>query len=326
MAVHDHSEHDHDDHDDHSGHGHAGHGGHGGHGGHHHDVGDGSFRTMATAAGGNLALAILQLVVGITASSVALLADSGHQLVDVVGLVIAAFALRMARKEKANWSTYGWGRLDPAGALITSTLMIGASGWVIFESIKRLRDPEPVQGRLVIAVAIIGLLINGGSMFGLIRKGGKSMSTKAAILHLGGDAIGSVGVLIAGLFARAEVYWVDPAIALLLAAAIIVGAIRLLRSAFLVLLDATPQGLDVEALQRALTMQPNVQEVHHLHVWESRPEERTLTAHVRVDGELSLHEGQHLADGLRTLVLEKFNISHATFEVECHECTHAEHA
>jgi cobalt-zinc-cadmium efflux system protein len=281
---------------------------------------------MAAAAGGNLALAILQLVVGIIASSVALLADSGHQLVDVIGLVIAAFAIRMAKKQKATWSTYGWGRLDPAGALITSTLMLGASVYVIFEAVKRLRTPEPIESKWVIVVAIIGLVVNGGSMLGLIRTGEKSMNIRAAILHLGGDAVGSVGVLIAGVFASKGVYWVDPAIALLLAASIIFGNAKLIREAFLVLLDATPKGLNLDALQQTLSTQPNVEGVHHLHVWESKPEERTLTAHVRVNGELSLHEGQQLADGLRTLVLQKFNITHSTFEVECHECSHAEHS
>jgi cobalt-zinc-cadmium efflux system protein len=274
---------------------------------------------------GNLALAILQLVVGVLSGSVALLADTAHQMVDVVGLVIAAVSMRLAKKDTTTWSTYGWGRLDPAGALISSILLIGASIWVAIEAVQRLNSPEPIKSGWVILVALVGLFVNGGSMFGLLRKGGDSMSTKAAVLHLGGDAVGSVGVLIAGLFARRGLNWVDPVVALLLGVAISFSAFRLLRSAFLVLLDATPEGVDVAFLVSTLTKQENVVEVHHLHVWDVKPNERAMTAHVRVANELTIHDGQHLADGLRLLVKERFAITHATFEVECHECRHASH-
>jgi cobalt-zinc-cadmium efflux system protein len=321
-----HEDHDHDQHADHDdGHATHSHAGHSGHAGHHHHIGDGSLRVVAGAAVGNLALAILQLVVGVFSGSVALLADTAHQMVDVVGLVIAAVSMRLAKKETATWSTYGWGRLDPAGALISSTLLIGASIWVAIESIRRLNSPEPIKSGWVIIVALVGLVVNGGSMFGLLRKGGESMSTKAAVLHLGGDAVGSVGVLIAGLFARRGLNWVDPVVALLLGVAITFSAVRLLRSAFLVLLDATPQGMDVDQLISTLTDYDHVIEVHHLHVWDVKPNERAMTAHVRVANELTLHDGQELADNLRVMVKDRYSITHATFEVECHECTHASH-
>src|SRR5204863_7869368 len=140
-----------------------------------------------------------QVVVGILAGSLALVADSAHQLVDTVGLGVAAVATVLAARGVSARNTYGWARLDPFGGLLSALLLLGISVWIIVESIGRIRDPHEIHGVAVVVLAIVGLLVNGISAFALSRRAGSSLSVRAAVVHLMDDALGSAGVVVAGI-------------------------------------------------------------------------------------------------------------------------------
>jgi cobalt-zinc-cadmium efflux system protein len=289
---------------------------------HHHDVAasSGTLRTIVGALVANGLLTVVQVVVGVLAGSLALLADSAHQLVDTVGLAIAAAAAVLANRGVSPRNTYGWARLDPFGALLSALLLLGVSVWIIVESIGRIRDPHEIDGVPVVVLAIVGLLVNGVSAVALRRRAGSSLSVRAAVVHLVGDALGSAGVLVAGIAATAGVDWVDGVVAILIALLIVWNAFGLVRRAGALLVDATPPGLDPVDVTAAFTEDPGVVEVHHVHLWEMAPGEPALSAHVRLDGEPSLHDAQVVAERLRVVALDRFGVRHTTLDLECHSC------
>jgi cobalt-zinc-cadmium efflux system protein len=289
---------------------------------HHHEVASSSrgLRTVVAALVANGALTIVQVVVGLMAGSLALVADSAHQLVDTVGLAIAAVAGVLAARGVSARNTFGWARLDPFGGLLSALLLLAVSTWIVVEGVDRIRDPHGIDGLPVVVLAVVGLLVNGASAFALSRRAGASLSMRAAVVHLVGDAVGSAGVLVAGIAAAAGVDWVDGLVAIALALAIAWNAVGLARRAGALLVDATPPGLDPAQIALAFTSDPEVLEVHHLHVWEMAPGVPAISAHVRLDGEPSLHDAQVVAERLRVAASERFGVRHTTLDLECHSC------
>jgi cobalt-zinc-cadmium efflux system protein len=287
---------------------------------HHGGHGDRGVRTVVGALIANGALTVVQVFVGVFTGSLALLADSAHQLVDTAGLGVAAVASVLAARGVSERNTYGWARLDPFGGLLSALLLLGISVWIIVEAVGRLSDPHEIEGAPVIVLAIVGMLVNGVSALLLTRQAGSSLSMRAAVVHLVGDAVGSFGVLVAGVAAAAGVDWVDGVVAIALAVVIGWQAIGLVRRAGSLLVDATPPGLDPNALLRAFSSEPGVVDVHHLHVWEMAPGEPALSAHVRIEGDPTLHDAQVVAERLRSVASERFGVSHTTLDLECHSC------
>jgi cobalt-zinc-cadmium efflux system protein len=298
-------------------------------GAHHHDhhhhahgghASGSGLRAVMGALVANGVLTVLQVVVGVIAGSLALVADSAHQVVDTAGLAIAAVAGTLAARGVSTRNTYGWARLDPFGGLLSALLLIAVSTWIVVEGIDRIRDPHSIDGIPVIVLAIVGLLVNGLSAVVLHRRAGSSLSMRAAVVHLVGDALGSAGVLVAGIAAAAGVDWVDGAVAIALAVAIAWNAVGLVRRAGALLVDATPPGLDPLEVALAFTADPGVVDVHHVHLWEMAPGEPALSAHVRLEGEPTLHDAQVVAERLRELAAVRFGVSHTTLDLECHSC------
>jgi cobalt-zinc-cadmium efflux system protein len=288
---------------------------------HHHHVAPGSaLRTVVGALVANGLLTVVQVVVGLAAGSLALVADSAHQLVDTTGLAVAAVAGVLAVRGVSARNTYGWARLDPFGGLLSALLLLGVTGWIIVEAIGRVRDPHSIDGVPVIVLAVVGILVNGTSAVLLSRRGGASLSIRAAVVHLVGDALGSVGVLIAGIAAAAGAEWVDGVMAIAIAMFLAWSAFGLVRRAGSLLVDATPPGLDPVAVTDAFAAEPGVLDVHHLHLWEMAPGVAALSAHVRIDGSPTLHEAQLVAERLRVLASAEFGVTHTTIDLECHTC------
>jgi cobalt-zinc-cadmium efflux system protein len=289
---------------------------------HHHEVAasGGALRTVVGALIANGLLTVVQVVVGLLAGSLALVADSAHQLVDTAGLAVAAIAGILAARGVSTRNTYGWARLDPFGGLLSALLLLGASAWIVVQGLSRIRDPHSIDGVAVVVLAIVGLLVNGVSALALSRRAGSSLSVRAAVVHLIGDAAGSAGVLVAGIAATAGVDWVDGAVAIALALVIGWNAIGLARRAGALLVDATPPGLDPLEITMAFTADPGVVDVHHVHLWEMAPGEPALSAHVRLEGEPTLHDAQVVAERLRNVACERFGVSHTTLDLECHSC------
>jgi cobalt-zinc-cadmium efflux system protein len=283
-------------------------------------AGNRGVRTVLGALVANGLLTVVQVIVGLVTGSLALLADSAHQLVDTAGLAVAAVAGVLAARGVSERNTYGWARLDPFGGLLSALLLLGVSVWIIVEAIGRLRDPHEIAGAPVIVLAVVGMLVNGVSAVLLARQAGSSLSMRAAVVHLVGDAVGSFGVLIAGVAAAAGVDWVDGIVAIALAAVIGWQAVGLVRRAGSLLVDATPPGLDPNAIMDAFSSEAGVVDVHHLHVWEMAPGEPALSAHVRIEGTTTLHDAQVVAERLRSVAHDRFGVAHTTLDLECHTC------
>ena len=262
----------------------------------------------------NAAYVVAQVFYGLAAHSVALLADAVHNLGDVLGLVIAWGAMRLAMRQPTQTRTYGWGRSTILASLTNAVVLLFSCGAIAVEAVRRFGNPQPVGGTMVMWVAAIGILINGATalMFMSGRKG--DINIKGAFMHMASDAIVSAGVVVAGGLIRFTGWlWLDPVTSLAIVAVITIGTWSLLRDSVNLALDVVPGGIELPEVEEALRALPGVVEVHDLHIWALSTTETALTAHL-IQGT----EGD--ADGLvrqaSSEVRRRFNIGHSTFQVE----------
>lgn len=294
-------------------------------GGHHeHDHGPGSYgRIFALGIALNLGFVVAEWVAGMMAGSLALLADAGHNLSDVLGLVLAWTAYALGRRKPCGTFTYGLGRTSILAAFFNALLLIAAIGALGWEAVKRLAEPTPVATGTVMAVAGVGIAVNTATAL-LFLKGRKTdLNLRGAFLHMAMDALVSVGVVVAGfLVARTGWNWLDPAVSLAIGFLILWGTWGLLREALRLILDGVPHGLDLASVRAFLEAQPGVREVHDLHVWAMSTTENALSAHVVVDP--ALVPDPFLARMAQELH-DRFDINHATLQLEHgdpeHPCT-----
>lgn len=274
---------------------------------------------MAVLAANSI-LAVVQVVFSWLLGSISLLADSIHQVTDVIGLGIALVAIRLAARGVTRRNTWGWGRADVIGALFSALLLVGSSIWIVIEAWDRLINPQEIEGAGVLVIAIIGLIVNGASAVALGRISG-TLATRAAVVHLIGDAAGSAGVLLAAVAVLvADAMWVDPVVAIAIALWVGWSGWNLLSSSTRVLMDVVPAGITAEEVTATIEGVEGVDSVHHLHLWEMVPSELSVSAHIEVAGDMAVHESQLLLDQVRQTLIARHGIDHSTFEVECHPC------
>ncbi len=293
-------------HGPHRGHDHHGHDHHG------HAHAPASFgRAFALGAGLNAGFVALQVAFGLAANSTALLADAAHNAGDVLGLLAAWGAARLALLRPTERRTYGWGRSTILAALGNAALLLLSSGAIALEAVQRLLDPQPVAGGVVAWVAMAGIAVNGGTAL-LFLRGQSDLNVRGAFLHLLADAALSAGVVLAGLgIALTGWQWLDPATSLAIVAVIVAGTWGLLRGSVDLAMDAVPPGIDRPGLETALRALPGVIEVHDLHIWALSTTRTALTAHLVHDGP----DGEGLVRRATELVRAR-GIGHATLQVE----------
>lgn len=304
----------HDSHEHHHGHGHD-HGHAHGHAGHSHAPADFG-RAFAVGAILNIGFVAAEAVAGLWTGSLALLADAGHNLSDVLSLLLAWAAAGMARKAPTLRRTYGYRKGTILASLANAGLLLLAVGMIVWEAIRRFGSPDPVQPGPVMVVAAIGVIINTATAL-MFMKGHHDLNVRGAFLHMAADAAVSVGVVAAGavIFFTGWL-WIDPAVSLVIALVIVIGTWSLLRDSLDLALDAAPRGVDPEAVKAWLAGRPGVTEVHDLHIWAMSTTEVALTAHLvrpdNADCDAFLHEVAH---GLE----QHFRIGHPTVQVETGE-------
>lgn len=262
----------------------------------------------------NVALVAVQAVVGFRIGSMALLGDAGHNAGDVLGLILALWAMKLARRKPDARHTYGYARSTIFAANINASLLLITCGALAVESIRRFGEPTEVPGFWVMAAAGVGLLVNTGSA--LVFWGGSQHDSnlRAAFLHLAADAAVSLGVLVVGVVLMFKPwYWLDPLAGLLVSIAISFSAIGLLRESVSLALDAVPKGLDVATIEAALRDVPGVRHVHDLHVWPLSTTVNALTAHVEHDGS---RDSDALLRDAEAAIQQRFGISHTTIQLE----------
>jgi cobalt-zinc-cadmium efflux system protein len=297
----------------------AGHHDHGhshGHGHHHgHDHAPKDFgRAFAIGVALNIGFVVVEAVFGILGNSLALLADAGHNLSDVFGLLIAWAAATLGRVLPSQRFTYGLRGSSILAALGNGILLMLAAGAIAFAAIQRFGDPEPVAGGMMMIVAGIGILINGGTALLFLSGSKGDINIRGAFLHMTADAAVSAGVVVAGLTIRGTGWlWVDPVTSLVIVAVIIWGTWGLLREAIALSLNAVPAGIDPAAVERHLASFTGVRAVHDLHIWPMSTTETAMTAHlVMPDGngtDTFLHE---VAEAMHS----RFGIGHTTLQIE----------
>jgi cobalt-zinc-cadmium efflux system protein len=297
------------DHHPDDGHGHAGHR-------HHQHVAPERFdRAMAIGVGLNTAFVILEILAGFWSGSLALVADAGHNAGDVVGLLLAWGAATLARRPPTLRYTWGFRRSTIYAALANAVLLVAACGGILWEAVHRLREPVPVAGPWVVAVAAAGVVINTLTALLFVRGSHADANVRGAYLHMAADAAISAGVVVAGIvIAFTGLSVIDPLVGIAITLAILAGTWGLLRESIDLALDAVPRGIDPAAVTEHLAAIPGVSEVHDLHVWNASTSEISLTVHLVVP-DWSAHERvlAVAAENLRS----RFGVAHTTIQLEC---------
>ncbi|WP_441259873.1 cation diffusion facilitator family transporter [Bradyrhizobium sp. 521_C7_N1_3] len=307
---------------DHHGHHHHDHAGHGHDHGHNHGPGHAhvhapaNFGTaFAIGISLNTALVVAEAIYGYIGNSTALLADAGHNLSDVLGLVVAWCASIAARRAPSGRFTYGFRASTILAALANAVFLLVATGAIGWEAILRLREPEPVAGVTVMVVAGIGILINGFTAMLFARGRKHDINIEGAYLHMAADAAVSLGVVIsAALIIWTGWLWLDPVTSLVICATILWSTTSLLRSSIDMSMAAAPKGTDIAAIRIFLLERPGVSGIHDLHVWPISTTETALTCHLVMPagaGDAFLME---TAQMLRA----SFRIGHTTLQIETH--------
>ena len=305
MAGHQHSDdghqHDHGHDDDH------------GLGGHRHDLADfGKAFSIGIAL--NLSYVAGEAFYGVIAHSLALMADAGHNLGDVLGLAGAWLASHLSKRQPGGRYTYGLRGSSILAALGNAILLLVVTGGIAWEGIRRLMEPEPAAGFIITVVASVGIAVNGVTAF-LFMSGRKDdLNIKGAFLHMASDALVSLGVVIAGVVIMWTGWlWLDPAISLVVSVIIVAGTWSLLRDSVNFALDAVPPGIDQDEVAVFLRSLPGVAEVHDLHIWGMSTKETALTVHLVRPG--ASIDDDMLHDACEDLK-ERFGIDHSTLQVE----------
>ena len=259
-----------------------------------------------------LSFAVIEAIAGWWSGSLALISDAGHMLTDSSALGLAALAAWLACRPPSSRHTYGLVRLEILAALFNGLLMLVLIAWIVVEAVQRLETPPSVQGDTVMVVAAMGLLVNVLVAWKL-HHGGTDLNTRAAFLHVLGDLLGSVAALVSGaLIYGLGWLWADPVLSLLVALLILVSAIRLLKDAVYVLLEAVPGHIDLDEIARGLARIPGVHSVHDLHVWSLSSGQVALSAHLDLE---AMDDWPRILEAARTQ-LRPFGIGHATLQPE----------
>jgi cobalt-zinc-cadmium efflux system protein len=260
-----------------------------------------------------LGFAVLEALGGWWAGSLALLGDAGHMLSDSTALGLAAFAAFIAQRPPSRRHSYGLGRAEVVAALVNALFMLAVVTGIVIGAVDRLLEPAPVAGGLVMLIAGAGLIINIVVAL-LLARGEQSLNTRAALLHVMGDLLGSIAALIAG----AVVYFtgwtpIDPILSLLICALLLYTSLRLLREALHVLMEGVPGHLDLQQVGRTMASQAGVVSVHDLHIWTLSSGREALSAHVVI---ADLHQWQRTLSDIQRVLGQEFHIDHITLQPE----------
>lgn len=280
---------------------------------HSHEIGNYN-RSFAIGVTLNIVFVAIEAGYGVLANSLALIADAGHNLSDVVSLLLAWGASVLATKASTEKRTYGFRKATVLASLASAILLLVALGGIAWEAVGRFLNPKPVEGMVVVVVAAIGVLINTLTALLFVKGKKHDLNIRGAFLHMAADAGVSLGVVVAGVFIMVKGWlWIDPVVSLVIVAVIFVGTWGLLRESINYAMDAVPKSIDVAGIKRYLAGYDRVRHIHDLHVWPLSTTEVALTVHIVVD-EDSLDNNflrklqQHLHDA--------FGIEHSTIQVE----------
>ena len=269
----------------------------------------------------NTGFTVFEFIIGFFAGSLALVSDASHNLTDSVSLLISYLATKVAKRQANFEKTYGYGRATILAAFLNSVILLVLAFYIFHEAYLRILSPEPVEGKLVMVVAFVGILINGGIAY-LFSKNKNDLNVRSAFMSMALDAIASVGALLAGLLITITGKTViDPLISIFIGLMLLYSGWTVIKDALHVLLDGVPEGVDVQKVKHTIVGFPGVKGVDDLHVWALSTQETALSCHI-ILGECSLKESIELISKVKELLHNKFDIHHATIETELTEGPH----
>jgi cobalt-zinc-cadmium efflux system protein len=268
---------------------------------------------------------VVELAGGLVSHSLALLSDAGHVLTDVFALGLAWFAVEQAKRPADKRRSYGYQRVSILAALVNAVTLIAIVIVIAYEAVRRLANPEPVQGGIVIVTALVGIAINAYVALGL-RGDTHNLNMRAAFIHVAGDIGASVGVVVAGAVILLTGWlYIDPLLSLAIAVLIAFGAWRIVRETVNLLLEGTPRDIDLAAVTSEISGTERITSMHDLHVWALSSEEMALSVHVVVE-DCPLGDAEHVVRDLESRLCGRFAIGHTTIQVEsCHPCGEIHH-
>lgn len=287
---------------------------------HHHTRAADLDRRLWASAILNLGITVVEVIGGLWAGSLALLADAAHNLADVGALGLAILARRLGRRPPTTRHTYGLKRAEVIAALVNAAVLIAISALLAREAVSRFLHPAPVIASVMLVAAGVALVGNVVSVVLLHSHRADDINVRSAFLHLAQDALASLVVLVAALFAHTPAGpYLDPAAAILIAIVVLRSAVLIVKESLQTLLEGVPAGLDIERLARVVSEQlPDVQ-LHHVHVWELGPGQLALTAHMKVSA-MSVMDAESVTTRVRRILDKEWGITHATLEAEANGC------
>ena len=272
----------------------------------------------------NLIIPVVQIYGGIISGSMALISDALHNLSDFISLVINYAALIIGKRGPTFQQTFGYKRIEIFATLISVTFLYGAGFYIAVAAGHRFREPQPISGQLVIWIALLGFVGNIISAL-MLHAGSKvNLNMKSAFLHMLTDAFTSLGVVALGIvWIFKPWYWLDPLFSWIIVAMILYGGWGLLKDSFLILMNATPPGIDLQVIQKTLETIDGVKEIHDLHVWNPSAESIALAVHITVPDQM-LNRVDQLAEMIREILLREFKIDHPILQFESTGCNDAQ--
>lgn len=289
---------------------------------HHHEVsGKNLFITIVL----NVIITLSQVVGGIMSGSLALLSDAVHNFSDVMALVIAYVANRLAARPSTEAHTFGYKRAEILAALFNASVLIGIAVFLIIEAFHKFYHPEPIDSSWVIGLGMLSIVLNAASVLLVKDDAHDNMNIRAAYLHLLTDVMTSVAVVGGGLLMYYfQLFWVDPLVSVLIALYLVWASIGLLKESGAVLMQFTPVQLEIPEIIKSIEALSEVENVHHLHLWRLNDKEIHLEAHLAFSENLTLQESNKILDRLEALLQEQYHIGHTTLQCEYKRCDNSE--
>jgi cobalt-zinc-cadmium efflux system protein len=271
----------------------------------------------------NFGIAVVEVIGGLLSNSLALLSDAMHNIGDGLAVLLAYIANRIGKKPSNERKTFGYKRIEILAAFLNALFLIVISLFLFYEAIRRLLNPQEVQGKTMLIVAVIGLFANLLAVFILHRDSKKNINVKAAYLHLIADTLSSIAVIIGALIIyRYNISWIDPVITMLIGVYIVRETWTIFRQTVDILMQSTPDGVDLKVIIGDIEMIPKVANVHHVHAWNLDDHSVHFECHVELDGDYRVEESERVHRAIQTLLQDKYHISHITIQFEfkwCHD-------
>lgn len=265
----------------------------------------------------NLIITVAQIVGGIISGSLALISDAIHNLSDTVSVILAYIAQLLSMKPSTKQSTFGYKRAEILAAFINAVALIAISGYLIFEAIDRLLEPQPVDARWMFWLGLLGLVANGLSVLVLEREKNKNINIKAAYLHLLGDALTSLAVIAgAGLIWFFNVVWVDAVVTILIGVYLLVHTSKLLAESVMILMQMAPKTFDGKRVEEQLLKIRGIRRVYHIHVWNLTDKILHFECHIELENDFRVSETNDINDKVRKILHHDFDIDHVTIQFE----------